>query len=217
MNYQNWNVYILPVRQTGLKYKYTGKEEYGMKKKMGLPALAIGLILCCAAGVTFAWLIDKTEPKVNTFTVGNIDLELAETTTEYKMVPGSEISKDPEVTVSANSEDCYVFVKVEESANPVLDDYITYTMADDWTALNPDGDGESIDGVYYCEVSAAGTDQSFEVLKNDKVLVKDTVTKEMMDTVDDGEKPTLTFTAYAVQKAGFESPAEAWAQAKGLS
>ena len=169
-----------------------------MKKKILVACLCVALAVLTIAGTTLAYLTSKTEAVVNTFTVGNIDITLTETTTDYKMVPGSTIAKDPKVTVKAGSEDCWLFVKVEESTN--LDDFITYTIDSDWTALT------GVDGVYYREVTAATADTEFVVLTNNQVTVKDTVTKTMMDEITKGTagNPTLTFTAYAVQKAGFE-------------
>lgn len=170
----------------------------------------------CMVGGTLAYLTAKTVEVKNTFTVGNVDIKLAETTTDFKMVPGVPIAKDPKVTVEGGSEDCWLFVKVDESTN--LTSFIDYTVDSAWTAL----DGET--GVYYCEVAANSADQVFKVLKDgitadDKdgsVTVKDTVTKEMMDKIADGTAtaPTLTFTAYAVQKAGFDSAVAAWAEAR---
>ena len=48
--------------------------------------------------------------------------------------------------------------------------------------------------------------------QDDKVLVKDTVTKAMMDALkeDGATQPTLTFTAYACQKDGVPDVAAAW-------
>ena len=100
-------------------------------------------------------------------------------------------------------------MKVEESTN--LNDFITYTIASGWTK----GDGTNIPAnVYYREVSAVATDTSFSVLTGDQVSVKNTVTKAMMDAITNKTKtnPTLTFTAYAVQKAGFDTAAAAWAE-----
>ena len=54
---------------------------------------------------------------------------------------------------------------------------------------------------------------AFAVLANNQVTVKNTVTKEMMDDLTSSTLPTLTFTAYAVQKAGFTTAAAAWAEA----
>lgn len=175
-----------------------------MKKKV-LSIVAVVLVLCCAIGGTLAWLTDKTGPVVNTFTVGDINIELTETTTNYKMVPGNTITKDPKVTVKANSEACWLFVKVEESAN--FDNFMTYAMADGWTAL-PD-----VAGVYYREVAATTAATDFSVLQGNSVSVKDTVTKADLNALTQNTFPTLTFTAYAVQKDNVNSAADAWAKA----
>ena len=114
------------------------------------------------------------------------------------------IAKDPKITVVSGSEACYLFVKVEKSAN--LDKFITYTMAAGWIAL------EGADGVYYREVNATASDTSFSVLANDQVTCNDTVTKAMMDVLTEATYPTLTFTAYAVQQSGSAFAAEAWAK-----
>ena len=71
------------------------------------------LVLSFTIGGTLAWLTDTTEPVTNTFTYGDINITLAETTEVYKMVPGNSISKDPSVTVESGSEACWLFVKVE--------------------------------------------------------------------------------------------------------
>lgn len=174
-----------------------------MKKKV-LSIVAVVLVLCCAIGGTLAWLTDKTDPVVNTFTVGDINIELAETTTDYKMVPGNTIAKDPKVTVKDGSEACWLFVKVEKSTN--FDQYLSYEMAVGWTAL------PGVEGVYYREVSATTADTDFAVLKDNQVKVLDTVTKTMLEAAKT-DAPTLTFTAYAVQKDNVTSVTDAWAKA----
>ena len=134
-----------------------------MKKKIAISIVAVALVLCCAIGGTLAWLTDKTGPVVNTFTVGDINIDLAETTSDYKMVPGNTIAKDPKVTVKANSEDCYLFVKVTKSGN--FDQFLTYAMADGWTQY------EGTTDVWYRTVPASNANQEFEVLKDSKVTV----------------------------------------------
>lgn len=176
-----------------------------MKKKMAIAATAIALVLCFAIGGTLAWLVAKTEPVVNTFTYGDINIGLAETTSEYKMIPGNHIAKDPTVTVKANSEACWLFVKIEETAN--FDSFMTYTIAEGWKAL------DGVAGVYYREVDANINDVDFEVLKNNQVTVKDTVIKQDLNALTEDTYPKLTFTAYAVQKDGFDTAADAWAEA----
>ena len=176
--------------------------------------LCLMLVVCVASiGGTLAWLTSTTEPVVNTFTPSDIDITLTETKSNFKMVPGTTIDKDPVVTVKGGSEACWLFVKVEKSAN--LSQYIEYSVITGdggWTALT------GVDGVYYREVAASASDQSFGILTNDKVTVKKDVTKSMMETLKATtsplpEQPTLTFTAYAVQKEGFATPQLAWAEA----
>lgn len=175
-----------------------------MKKKAWVSLVAVVLVLCCAVGGTLAWLTDKTGPVKNTFTVGDINIDLTETTKDYKMVPGNTIAKDPKVTVKDGSEACWLFVKVEKSAN--FDSFMTYEMADGWTAL-PD-----VTGVYYREVAATTAATDFSVLKDNSVLVKDGVTKTMLNGLDETTFPTLTFTAYAVQKDNVADAAAAWSK-----
>lgn len=171
-------------------------------------AMTVALVLVVAlvsVGGTIAWLTDSTTPVTNTFTVGNIDITLAETTGDsYKMVPGNTIAKDPKVTVEGGSEACWLFVKIEESTN--LTNFISYTVDSGWTKLQ--------DGVYYREVAATTTDTAFSVLTSNQVTVKDTVTKGMMDDITKGtaSAPTLKFTAYACQKDNVADAATAWAK-----
>ena len=46
------------------------------KKTLLLAALAVVLAAALAAGGTYAWLTSRTEPVVNTFTVGNVSITL---------------------------------------------------------------------------------------------------------------------------------------------
>ena len=176
-----------------------------MKKKTVALLLALVLVFGVVAGGTLAWLIDKTDPVVNTFTYGNINITLTESTgNNYKIIPGKDITKDPKVTVKATSEACWLFVEVKEEGTFVADK-VTYSIADGWTK----GDGTKIPAnVYYREVSAVTADTDFSVLKDNKITVKDTLTKEDIKNIT--TNPTLTFTAYAVQKDGIADAATAW-------
>lgn len=195
------------------------KKKKGFSRKAFLFALAAVLLIGCSVGGTLAWLTAKTDEVKNTFTVGDINITLAETKMDFKMVPGCTIAKDPKVTVEAGSEECFLFVKLEKSQN--FDFFLTYEMADGWTQLT----GEGItDTVYYRVVTKDGANsmskigEAYSVLKDDKVTVKDTVTKEMMDELKASvaTQPTLTFTAYACQLKKDNTTeftaAEAWAQ-----
>lgn len=192
-----------------------------MKKKIStkvLVMLLVGILVCGSViGGTLAWLIDQSDVAVNTFTYGDVNIDLDETdtdrdddsnpdTNEYEMIPGETIIKDPKVTVKAESKACWLFVKLDESAN--FADFMEYEVADGWTQLK-DAQGNDIVGVYFRDVAEVGADDVvYGVLLNDEVKVKDTVTKEMLNALDpEGQEatyPTLSVTAYAVQMSGFE-------------
>lgn len=182
-----------------------------MKKKSLALVLALAMIVVCVVGGTLAWLTDKTDPVKNTFTYGDINITLAESDNlDLKMIPGYTIAKDPKVTVKAGSEDCYLFVKVEKSSN--FDSFMTYEMADGWQKLTG---VEGVDNVYWRVVNTSDKDQIFSVLMNNQVTVKNTVTKDDMNSIKtDADRPTLTFTAYACQYNSTNgtpfSPAAAW-------
>lgn len=197
-----------------------------MKKyKLITLILAAALLLTGVVGGTIAWLVDKTDPVVNTFTYGDINIDLEETptpdddddpdTNEYEMIPGEEITKDPKVTVNTDSKASWLFVKLVKSAN--FDDFMEYTIADGWTQLK-DAQGNAVPGVYFREVGeVVSEDVVYEVIKDNKVHVKETVTKEMLNALDSqgaaATYPTLTVTAYAVQRSGFEPEISAGATA----
>ena len=189
------------------------------KKKTCVLLIAMCLVIGCAIAGTLAWLTAKSDIVTNTFTTSNIDIALDETKTDFKMVPGWTIEKDPKVTVKAGSEDCWLFVEVTESTDPELAKYIAYQVdlanasigKDGWTQ----GNGSDIPtNVYYRQVKDVIKDSEYVVLgagtqvvsgveytwTNNQVLVLPTVTKDMMDSLDKNQQyPTLTFQAYAVQ------------------
>ena len=66
-----------------------------MKKALFI-MLSAALIVCATVAGTLAWLTDTTDPVVNTFTVGDINITLTECENlDLKMVPGQPIRKDP--------------------------------------------------------------------------------------------------------------------------
>ena len=184
--------------------------------------LALVLVIGCAVGGTIAWLTAQTDPVVNTFTYGDINIELTETKPENqqaKIIPGVDIEKDPKVTVKANSEACWLFVKVEETGTFVANK-VTYSIATGWTQ----GDGTKIPtNVYYREVDAVTADTSYYVLQgsteypNGVVTVSEELTKAEVNSITAENQPKLTFTAYAVQKDGIADAATAWAKTSTTS
>lgn len=186
--------------------------------KLVVAMLAVTLLIGCAIGGTVAWLTAKTDPVVNTFTYGDINITLDETTgSSYKIIPGVDIKKDPKVTVEADSEACYLFVKIKEENWPTFTEAdgikkVSYDIATGWEPLADQA------GVYYREVDAttANAGVSYYILKGDMtypngvVTVSENLTKNEVNGIT--TQPKLTFTAYAVQKDGISTAADAWAK-----
>lgn len=198
-----------------------------MKKKTLALLLALVLVFGAAVGGTIAYLTDTTDPVTNTFTVGKVDITLTETFNtdtnndqkndawQAQLIPGTTYAKDPVVTVTNDSEDCWLFVKFEEKNNPT--NYLDYTSnlteANGWTQ----GDNTNIpSNVWYRAVAKDATVKSFQLLAgNDDyatgcISVKNTVTNGDMDTASDAQ---LVYTAYACQKANM-SAIDAWTAVK---
>lgn len=185
--------------------KHAANRRRGVSTRAFVALLALVLVIGCVAGGTVAWLVAKTDPVVNTFTYGDINIELAETTgPNYKIIPGKDIPKDPKVTVTAGSEACWLFVKVDKVGTFVTDK-VTYAIADGWTAL------PGVNGVYYRQVGFVTENTAFSVLKDNKITVSSELTKTEIQNIT--AQPKLTFTAYAVQKDGIDDVATAWAKA----
>jgi len=194
------------------------KKQFSKAKIVAL-SLTVALLLCGIIGGTIAWLVADTDPVVNTFTYGDINITLEETdtnkdgdndpnTNNYPMLPGNPIVKDPKITVLAESENAWLFVKLEKSAN--FDSFMTFEVAEGWTAL------DGVDGVYYRTVEKSDVNVEFYPIKDNTVNVKGEVTKEMLNNLDANgasDYPTLTVTAYAVQRdRNITTAADAWAK-----
>ena len=189
-----------------MEKKANRRRSVGMKTFVAM--LALVLVIGCAVGGTVAWLVSSTNAVVNTFTYGDINITLGETTgATYKIIPGVNIDKDPKVTVKKDSEACWLFVKVEEEGTFVANK-VTYSIADGWTK----GDGTNIPAnVYYRAVDAVTSDTDFAVLKDNKIYVSEELSKSDIQSIT--AQPKLTFTAYAVQKDGIADADTAWTKA----
>lgn len=170
---------------------------------------------------TVAWLVSKPESTVSTFTLGDINITLAESDfgSQPKIIPGVDIKRDPKVTVKANSEACWLFVKVEERNWPDFEEEngtrkVSYSVNNGWNVLtnNP--------GVYFREVSAEDAKKGIDytVLAGNEncpsgvIKVSQELTKEEINSITySANQPSLTFTAYAVQRAGIDTADAAWA------
>lgn len=199
-----------------MKMKHVANRRRSVSSRAFIALLALVLVIGCVAGGTVAWLVAKTEPVVNTFSYGNINIALTEeaggTEKQFKIIPGTNIVKDPKVTVTAGSEACWLFVKVEEvgAISTITTDPVHYAIDTGWAQLK-DKDGKDVSGVYYRLVDAVDNDTAFNVLKDNKIIVSGELTKETINGYA-VQQPTLTFTAYAVQKENITTAFDAWAK-----
>lgn len=83
--------------------------------KMLLAVVSVFTILVCCASGSLAWLTASSAPSVSEFSVGKIDVTLTDDTnnTAAVLIPGTNIVRDPYVTVKGGSVDCWLFVRVD--------------------------------------------------------------------------------------------------------
>ncbi len=196
-----------------MKMKHVANRRRSVSSRAFIALLALVLVIGCVAGGTVAWLVATSDTVTNTFTYGNIDIALAESTgTSYKIIPGTDITKNPKVTVKGGSEACWLFVKVEEvgAISTITTDPVHYAIDTGWAQLK-DKDGKDVSGVYYRLVDAVDNDTAFNVLKDNKIIVSGELTKETINGYA-VQQPTLTFTAYAVQQENIADAATAWSK-----
>lgn len=195
-----------------------------MKKSKVLLTLlcAVALVATSVFG-TLAYLTSE-DTVVNTFTVGNVAITLDEqdvdNSTEgendrdkanaYKLMPGHEYVKDPIIHVSSTSEDCYLFVKVDDqiAAIEASATVAEQMAAKGWVAVK--------DNIYIytngSEKLAVSAGANVPVFEN--FTIRGDVDNGTLATYNN---KTITVTAYAVQKDGFENsaPADIWAATFG--
>lgn len=184
---------------------------------------ALVLTLCAALLVvttvfaTMAFLT-SSDDVVNTFTVGKVGISLDEAdvdgygsmitrsdgsnvdrvqANEYKLIPGHSYVKDPTVHVNADSEGCWLFVKLENGlkdivADTTIEDQI---VANGWVLIDADANIYAYSNVAYA---------------NDDVVVFESFTLTDDAAVDRYADAEIVVTAYAVQRDGFNTYADAW-------
>lgn len=219
--------------------KKSNKRRGGVSTRACVTMLALVLVLGCAVGGTIAWLTAQTEPVKNTFTYGEVDIMLKEhkydaatntldqntlvTENTYKIVPGMDLPKDPFVMVLPDSEDCWVFLKVEEEN---FIDGLSYSIGNAWKKVNGETnvyyaifdnptkypaeeypDGAPIKGGISIDILANIFDASGDTGKT--IGVSGDISKEELEALG-SKQPKLKFTAYAVQGSYSRNPHDAW-------
>lgn len=193
-----------------------------MKTKTKALALALCAVLLVVSTVfvTMAYLTSKTDVVTNTFTVGKVTITLDEADVKsdgtyesdvnarvdantYKLIPGHTYIKDPTVHVDDESEDCWLFVKVENGLEDIIDAKSIEDQMNDngWSLVA----GET--NIYAYEEIATAKTGDYKVFDNFKL-------KGDADVSLYGNAK-IVVTAYAIQADGFASATEAWTIAGG--
>ncbi|WP_270739422.1 hypothetical protein [Massilioclostridium coli] len=180
------------------------------KKKVVTTGLAVALAAAMVlGGGTYAYLQGTTDDVVNNFNTNKVLVDLSETTgSDYNIIPGTEQSKDPTITVN-NTVPSYVYAIVTDNTDGLVD----YTIAEGWTEL--EGWNVGATKVYYRTVEKDADPKTFPVLKDNKVTYDAALDNDGMLNPDGSLKDdvNLTFTAHAIQKDGFTSAKEAFENA----
>lgn len=198
-------------------------------KKAILLVLCAALLVGASVAGTLAYMTSAAKV-TNTFTIGNVNITLDETKVDldgepvtpaaretlnsYKLVPGATYTKDPTVHVVANSEDSWIFVKVENGISTFeattgegYTNIAGQITAKGWTPL------EGVDGVYYKEYTSKTTQEDLAVFDNFRIA--DTANStEGWNTVN---TKSIVVTAYAIQKQGLDTAAAAWDEVKDMT
>lgn len=212
-----------------------------MKKTSKALLLGLCALLLVGASVlgTMAYLTSNDEV-VNTFTVGNVGITLDEAKVNadgtevvgaarvkengYQLMPGHPYKKDPTIHVGANSEDCYLFVKVDNAISALESTVAGESVADQmdthgWVAVNQ----AKYPGVYVLTEDGApkfvGKNTDHVVFDN-FTISKDVTGFDGYEKNEDGTlKAKITVTAYAIQKDGFDgwTGLKIWEDGLGMS
>ena len=190
------------------------------KKKVLIGIAAIAMIVILAIGATFAYMTDS-EQKVNTFTVGDLDITLFEpewddTEDGKEMVPGYETEKDP--TVKAIDGSSYMRITVEFV--PTDDSVMTTAHVAKIMETICFGGEVGINSEKFTKDEDRSTDVKFYYNyngifeKNDEVTLFDTVKIPAGWNQNDLAvlgAYKLVIRAEAIQSFGFETAEEAFA------
>ena len=201
-------------------------------KKPLILTLALVITISGAVSGSLAWLTAATNILTNTFTIGDIKIDLEETddgdgdedNNSYEIILGEPIDKDPWVTVFPGSKACWLFVKIQVSDN--FHTLLSFDKADGWSVLSEDANNGSY--VYYRAVDEIPEDADalkFDVLLNNQVNVakpenpndpNDPINVAIKEIIATNNYPVMKIRAYAVQRDSaydeIGSAAAAWAQ-----
>lgn len=181
-----------------------------MNKKILTAAMAAALAVTAVVGGSLAYFTD-TQKKDNTFTVGNVKIELTEPNWESTgaidapdVYPGESLAKDPTVK-NIGDNPCFVRIKVDGLDSLGEDNLITYRtnyqdnqLSEGWKLY----DGY----IYYTTVLLAG--ETTETPAFTQIHIPETVTNGFDGNYD------VVVTAEAVQAQGADV---SWANVQNMT
>ncbi len=176
-----------------------------MKKKIITIATAGFLALGLIVAGTLAYLTATADPVTNTFTVGNIAIDLEEPSYDEpdggtKLYPGATVDKDPTVTVKAGSEKSYVYMLMDNQFNAPqpngIPDAITFNFHANWVPVQTDGTKTLYRYYQPVDASASAVDIVLTPLFTNLYVNSTLVTSDNIDLLDG---KTIEIKAYAHQ------------------
>lgn len=112
------------------------------RKKLFSMVAALGLVATIGIGATLAYLSDKVDPIVNTFTVGDVDITLTEPDWDPEdakdLTTGAEVSKNPIVT-NTGANEAYILLSVNGMDKMAGKGFECVYDQANWQLVNADG------------------------------------------------------------------------------
>lgn len=128
----------------------------------------------------------------------------------YKLIPGHTYVKDPTVHIDKGSENCYLFVKVENGIAAIEDSASTVASqmtAKGWTQLT-DAEGKAVDNIFVYtggdstrKVVTPSATAGVDLVVFENFKVKSDATSDSLKGLEDAK---ITVRAFAVQADGFD-------------
>ncbi len=182
------------------------------QKKVVLSGILLLVIMLVTVTPTLAWLSDGSDSVVNYFGGGAIAIILDEadvdasgspiedasrvTENHYKYMAGSVLTKDPTVTVLADSENCYVYVCVDNQLPMEL--FTLDFNLEEWIVV-----AEMEDMTIYRYVDVVESSEEDQVLT--PIFTQVEVSADLTaDDINALGTRTVTVTAFAIQALALE-------------
>lgn len=203
-------------------------------KRSFLIIICAVLVLCISAVGAFSFLTSKTEPTINTFSIGNIEIKLIEPKwsalpDENKnnipdkaenLSPNETIIKDPTITnVGANSAFVYLKISIPKKAVRYMNDsgtiiernednpieLFTYKTNTNWVQFMVDNSEDCNDYYYYYDKALSPNETTVALF--DSVTFLDVIEGQLEE-----QRCDIPIVAYGVQFLDGDTQITSWNQ-----